>query len=291
MNYTTINHDARKKISLSLTEYCVADLIYNIANDPESTTPGWCNASKEWVGRAFDLDRATIFRILHRLEEKKVIEWDKGSGKTRATAIWFNTVVVEREAAKQLRNATRKSRNATEASRETHPYKEVVVHGSNTSSSDAQKPASGDQGIKPEPTEPKMDSIHTLDASVVGDGGVTIPAAPPARRATDVRKLLMDEYVAALKGIDPDITIYHGWMGKIIKERVKTPEDALVFRGAMENWFKSTDLFVRQNINIPNSFAQKYHLLKKGPIAPLSTPRQIDSSPPLKMLPDMPRKI
>ena len=49
INYTTINHEARARLGLTINEYCVYDLIHNLASNPKNIQMGWCYAKKETI--------------------------------------------------------------------------------------------------------------------------------------------------------------------------------------------------------------------------------------------------
>ncbi|KKK87568.1 hypothetical protein LCGC14_2751940, partial [marine sediment metagenome] len=51
ITYSLNLHKIRKDLDLSLMEYCVADCIYHLSNNPSSQIKGWCYASKETIAR------------------------------------------------------------------------------------------------------------------------------------------------------------------------------------------------------------------------------------------------
>lgn len=94
-NYTTINHEARKKLNLSWLEYGLADLIYNLANNPKSTFPGWCYASKETLAEMLGTSKQTVHKLLNKLENQKLIERNIETKHIKVTIDWYKTVVIK----------------------------------------------------------------------------------------------------------------------------------------------------------------------------------------------------
>ncbi len=75
--YTTILHQRRKLLDLSLTEYCVADIIYTLSNAPKSKQiGGWCFASKQHIADCLSLGKKTVDRALNKLIESDLVEKD-----------------------------------------------------------------------------------------------------------------------------------------------------------------------------------------------------------------------
>lgn len=94
-NYTTINHEARIKLGLSWLEYGLADLIYNLANNPKSIFPGWCYASKVTLANQLGTTKKTVHIILNKLEDKGLIERNPETKHIKVTIDWFSTVVIK----------------------------------------------------------------------------------------------------------------------------------------------------------------------------------------------------
>src|SRR3972149_6697397 len=72
LNYTTVNHTARIELDLSIPEYCIADLIYNLSNNP--TNDGWCAVSKEWMGQQLGMTKRNVKKIIVKLIKKNIIQ-------------------------------------------------------------------------------------------------------------------------------------------------------------------------------------------------------------------------
>lgn len=94
ISYTTINHDARKKLGLSMNEYAVVDLIYHLSNNPKNENNGWCYASKSVMADMLDIARQNIHNIIKRLLDKKLVEKHKETKYLRTTSLWYEAVVI-----------------------------------------------------------------------------------------------------------------------------------------------------------------------------------------------------
>ncbi len=94
ISYTTINHLARKKLGLSMHEYTLADLIYNLANNPRSEYPGWCYASKIFMADTLDLSEQSIHQLLNRLINKRVLQKHPDTKHLKVTFDWYSRVVI-----------------------------------------------------------------------------------------------------------------------------------------------------------------------------------------------------
>ena len=71
--FTTILHDARIKLGISVAEYCLADVIHQLSGN-HSDVPGWCFASKEYLGDVLGYSRQSIHAMIKNLEKKGIIE-------------------------------------------------------------------------------------------------------------------------------------------------------------------------------------------------------------------------
>ncbi len=98
LNYTTINHDARVRLGLTINEYCVFDLIHNLATNPKNTQMGWCYARKETLGSYLDLGRATVFRAINKGLSLRLLEKHPDQpALIKATSNWFDEVMIKTE--------------------------------------------------------------------------------------------------------------------------------------------------------------------------------------------------
>ena len=94
LNYTLILHQIRKKLKLSLLEYCIADSIYHLSNNPISKIPGWCFASKETISDFLGTTQRTVFSNINKLLGKNLIERDEKTSYLRTTQKWYEEVVL-----------------------------------------------------------------------------------------------------------------------------------------------------------------------------------------------------
>lgn len=94
LTYTLILHQIRKKLKLTLMEYCIADCIYHLSNNPKSEVKGWCYAAKERIAGMLGTTSKTIFENIKKLIEKNFIEKDEETHHLRTTAKWYESVVM-----------------------------------------------------------------------------------------------------------------------------------------------------------------------------------------------------
>lgn len=97
--YSLVLHDIRLRLNLSLNEYCVADAIYHLSNNPKNLMQGWCYMSRETLADYLGLQKISIIRIIHRLVEMKLVERPEEkntSGLVRTTQKWYEEVVTRR---------------------------------------------------------------------------------------------------------------------------------------------------------------------------------------------------
>ena len=96
LNYTLILHRVRQKLELSLMEYCIADSIYHLSNNPKNKITGWCYASKKNLAEFLGTSSATIFSNINRLIKKGLVEKDKETKYLQTTQKWYDNVVMFR---------------------------------------------------------------------------------------------------------------------------------------------------------------------------------------------------
>ncbi len=92
-SFTTILHGKRKELKLNLIEYCIADTIYNLSNNPSSPVQGWCYASKETLAEILDTTRQTIHSSIKKLIEKGILEKNEETKYLRTTKKWFDEII------------------------------------------------------------------------------------------------------------------------------------------------------------------------------------------------------
>lgn len=106
--YTTILHNVRETLDLSLLEYCVADTIYKLSSNPKAPILGWCNASKDTMAKFIGVDRRTIIRIINNLVAKKIVERnDKDPSNTRTTEVWYDNAIIGKTKIKRTQGVTK----------------------------------------------------------------------------------------------------------------------------------------------------------------------------------------
>jgi len=98
INYTIINHEARVRLGLTINEYCVFDLIHNLASNPKNAQMGWCYARKETLAGYLDLGRATVFRAIKKGLNLRLLEKHSDQpALLKATSEWFDNVMIKTE--------------------------------------------------------------------------------------------------------------------------------------------------------------------------------------------------
>ena len=102
--YTTILHEARTKLGLSLVEYCVVDSVHYLSHRPSNP---YCTLPKDDMADFLGVNRATIFRAIKEGLAKGLVEKNE-RGDLRSTEKWIQEVVVKKEQMK----AKRSGRNA-----------------------------------------------------------------------------------------------------------------------------------------------------------------------------------
>jgi len=120
INYTTINHEARVRLGLTINEYCVYDLIHNLASNPKNIQMGWCYAKKETIADYLDLGRATVFRAIKKGLKINLLEkHPEQPAFLKATSDWYDSVMIKVES----QNETASINMRREASQsETKPH-------------------------------------------------------------------------------------------------------------------------------------------------------------------------
>jgi hypothetical protein len=84
--FTTIDHEIRRKFNITLNEYAVCDSIYYLSRyEP-------CNASKEYIGEFIGISRQTVQKIINNLIYKKLIIKVK-FGHLMTSEIWENEIL------------------------------------------------------------------------------------------------------------------------------------------------------------------------------------------------------
>ncbi len=101
LNYSIINHNARIELNLTANEYLVADLIFNLSNNPKSPKNGWCYASKETLGTYLGLSKQSVHTIINKLIELSLVEKDPETKFLCTTSKWFEAVLIKKDDSKE----------------------------------------------------------------------------------------------------------------------------------------------------------------------------------------------
>ena len=92
-DYTTIKHYPRVKYDLSNNDYCIANAIYHLSNNPDSKFKGWYFGKIDSLEKMFQFGRTATYDSVKKLLEKELIEKDLETGFLRTTNIWWNEFV------------------------------------------------------------------------------------------------------------------------------------------------------------------------------------------------------
>ena len=98
--YTTIIHKSRIKYGLSNNDYCIANAIYHLSNNPDSKFKGWYFGKIETLAKMFEFSRATAYNSVQKLMNKGLVEKDNETGFLKTSKLWWcdfvnNTIVSE----------------------------------------------------------------------------------------------------------------------------------------------------------------------------------------------------
>jgi len=92
LQYTNIQHIPRKKWWLSLIEYCLADMIYHMSNNPKYL---WCIKSKESLSDDLWISRRSTFNTISKLIKIWLIEKDDSLKWLKTTQLRYDEFVLE----------------------------------------------------------------------------------------------------------------------------------------------------------------------------------------------------
>ena len=88
MNYTTIWHEPRRRYGLSCNDYCVADIVHRLANNPANDSK-WCYASRQTLGDMLGLSKVSILKIIDTLVGVGLVEMHPETKQLRTTEAWL----------------------------------------------------------------------------------------------------------------------------------------------------------------------------------------------------------
>lgn len=129
ISYTTINHVARKELGLSWLEYGLADLVYNLSNNPKSDYPTWCYASKQFLATNLGVTKQSIHSLINKLINKKILERHPETKHLKITIDWYTTVIIKgsKDALPAVKEIDTNSKESLpQDSKETLHNKEIV---------------------------------------------------------------------------------------------------------------------------------------------------------------------
>lgn len=93
MRYTTILHEARLALGITMNEYCIADCIYHLSSNPKNPMGGWCFASKQAIGDSIGATKQWVITCLNSLVDKGIVEKSDNGRLLRTTEKWYKTVI------------------------------------------------------------------------------------------------------------------------------------------------------------------------------------------------------
>ncbi|HDZ18836.1 hypothetical protein LCGC14_0641510 [marine sediment metagenome] len=135
LTYTLIIHRARISLGITFTEYCLADSIYHLSNNPRGKIQGWCTAAKKTLGFYAGIKRWQVNNLLKKLIEKKLVEKDKQTSYLRTTNKWYDKVILLRmriknqtDSVKTTHIVKRKRKNHTPIAKKSHTNSEKITH-------------------------------------------------------------------------------------------------------------------------------------------------------------------
>ena len=90
LQYSTINHIARKKYRLSILECCILDSIGKLSNQPRYE---YCTISKQDLATFIGCTERYLFTVFARLKELWLIEINE-KWKTKATQVYYDEFIM-----------------------------------------------------------------------------------------------------------------------------------------------------------------------------------------------------
>lgn len=93
MRYTTIIHEVRVELGITMMDYCVADCIYHYANNPKNPVPGWCFASKQHIADELGFTKSWVVKTIDFLEQKGLVERSDNGRLVKTTERWYKLAI------------------------------------------------------------------------------------------------------------------------------------------------------------------------------------------------------
>lgn len=116
-----------------MNEYCVIELIYHLSNNPKSTTPGWCNAAKDFIAEQLGLSRRTVIDIINKCtvphkERPALLERHaEHSNLLKISINWYDAVLIK--------SKDEQSADVAQGVQKVHTVSEKVTEGAETAQS------------------------------------------------------------------------------------------------------------------------------------------------------------
>ncbi len=73
-----------------MNDYCIADCIYHLSNNPKNPSVGWCFASKQYIATELGITKAWVVRSIAALEGRGLIEKSPDGRLLRTTQAWYD---------------------------------------------------------------------------------------------------------------------------------------------------------------------------------------------------------
>lgn len=87
--YTIIYHAPRMKFKLSINEYCLADSIFHLSNNPSSKCVGWCYASMHTLAKSLGFSRSSAYKYLRKLIAMDLVVKHPDTKNVKVTEMWI----------------------------------------------------------------------------------------------------------------------------------------------------------------------------------------------------------
>lgn len=106
LQYTIVNHRARKALGLTWTYYCIIDSLYHLSHNPKRK--GWCTQSNEGIADFLGCDEKAVRRAKEKGIEKGLLEipkYEDGAEeykkhkhdhRIRTTQKWYDATIINR---------------------------------------------------------------------------------------------------------------------------------------------------------------------------------------------------
>jgi len=104
ITYTTILHQVRKELGISVNEFGIGDYIFKMGGGEKSREiGGWVYASRKAIGESLGISRITVIRGIKKLVDKNLLEINPQTKFLRTTGKWFSEVVLQKQKIKPKR--------------------------------------------------------------------------------------------------------------------------------------------------------------------------------------------